>query len=117
MERFRAALLANLSAKVLLPVVASMVVLLTVTAWTVNRLMTQQFQAEATRSLATADAVFQNSQKIFSQNLLVRFRNLRNEPRYRALLQAGNLEASHMETIRRAIEELPSGQDVDVALF
>src|SRR4051812_39819880 len=106
MERFRAALLSSLSAKVLMPVAATMIVLLALTAWTVNRLMTQQFQSEAARSLATADAVFQNSQRIFTDNLRARFRNMRNEPRFRALFQAGKLDPDHTATIRREIEDL-----------
>jgi len=115
MEILRARLQVSFSTKVLLPVVTSMVLLLGITVWVVNRRLTQQFQADASRNLARADAEFQNAQKNRSRNLVQRLRNLRNEPRYKAVLQSG-----HVPTLIKAIEDLnqlTTDQNVDVALF
>jgi signal transduction histidine kinase len=100
------------STKVLVPVVAVMVLFMAVEVGLVNQRLTHQFEAEAARKLATADAVFRNSQKIHRSNLLLRFRNLPNEPRYRAAFQSG-----HVPTLRAQIKDIPGDQSVDVVLF
>jgi hypothetical protein len=92
-----------------LPVVAVMGLLLTITVWTVNRRLKEQFQTEAARSLATADAVFRNSQKIRRNNLLLRYRNLPNEPRYKAVFQQ-----AHPPTLKELLQDLLGEQGVDV---
>ena len=98
--------------KVLLPVVAVMGLLLTITVWTVNRRLNQQFQVDAARSLATADAVFRNSQKIRRNNLLLRYRNLPNEPRYKAVFQQAD-----PPTLKELLQDLLGEQGVDVIFF
>ena len=75
----------SFSTKVLVPVLASMVLLLTLTFWVVNRRLARQFQNDAARTLTTADAVFRNSQKIHRNNLVLRYKNLPNEPRWKAV--------------------------------
>src|SRR5215471_4973316 len=105
---------ASFSTKVLVPVLASMVLLVVTTAWLVNQRLTQQFQAEAARRLATADSVFRNSQKIHTRNLLFRFRNLPKEPRYRAAFQNADL---NLPTLKAQIFDLPKDQDVEIVLF
>lgn len=112
MEKIRARFQSSFSIKVLVPVVASMVLLLGLTVFTVNQRVTRQFQSEAARSLATAEAVFRNSEKIHTKNLLLRFHNLPKEPRYRAAFQSGDIP-----TLRDQIEHLPADQGVDVVLF
>ena len=77
----------SLQTKVLLPVITVMVLLLAITIWLVNWRITQQLQTEAAQTLATADGVFKNSQRIRARNLLQRYRNVPNEPRYRAVFQ------------------------------
>src|SRR5215469_15242716 len=89
-----------------------MVLLMAITVWTLNRRLTQQFQSEAARTLAIADSVFLNSEKLHTKNLLLRFRNLMNEPRYRAAFQS-----KHVPTLRDQIQDLPTDQGVDIALF
>ena len=112
MEKLRTTLRTSFSTKVLVPVVGTMVLLMAITVWTLNQRLTQQFQSEAARSLATADSVFLNSEKLHTKNLLLRFRNLMNEPRYRAAFQSG-----HVPTLRDQIKDLPTDQGVDIALF
>src|SRR5437588_7750539 len=112
MKDLREQLSISFSTKVLLPVVLIMILLLVITASTLNGRLTRQFEAEATRNLATADAVFRNSHKIHTKYLVLRFRNLPNEPRYRAAFQS-----KHLPTLREQIKDLPTDQGLDVALF
>jgi signal transduction histidine kinase/CheY-like chemotaxis protein len=112
MEKLRAAFLVSFSTKVLVPVIGVMMLLMGITAWTLNQRLTQQFQTEARQSLDTADKVFRNSQRLRTKNLVLRFRNLPNEPRYRAAFQSG-----HVPTLRDQIKDLPAEQGVDIALF
>lgn len=112
MGKLIATLNSSFSAKVLAPVVSIMVVLLALTAWTVNQRLTRQFEADAARTLATADAVFRNSQKLYTKNLLLRYRSLPNEPRVKATFQS-----EHVPTLRAFLDELMGEQNVDTASF
>ena len=102
----------SFSSKVLVPTVGAMMLLLAITVWVVNRRITQQVQTEGTRALMTADAVFQNSQKIFTRSLLRQFQNLPNEPRYKATFQE-----AHPPTIKNLLQDLLGEQGVDVVLY
>jgi two-component system NtrC family sensor kinase len=102
----------SFSTKVLAPFVGVMVLLIAINVWIIDRRLTRQFQTEAARNLATADAVFRNSQRIHRANLLVRFRNLPSEPRYRATFQSGDVP-----TLKAQIKDIPADQSVDVVLF
>jgi two-component system NtrC family sensor kinase len=112
MEKVRARLKLSFSTKVLVPVVTIMVLLLAITVWTVNHRLTQQFQVEASRSLQRADVEFRNAQKGRTKNLVQRLRNLRNEPRYKEVIQSGQLP-----TLVEEFQKLPADQSVDVVLF
>ena len=112
MEKLRSRFELSFGTKVLVPVIASMVVLLAISVWIVNRRLGQQFQAEATRSLTTADAVFRNSQKIHRNNLLLRFRNLPREPRWKAVFQT-----SDQPTLKDLLPQLLGEHRVDVILY
>src|SRR6185503_11158989 len=80
----------SFQAKVLIPVVAIMVILVAATLLVVNRRITDEFQIEAAQKLSVAAGVFNNSQKIRTRNLLSRYRNVPNEPRCKAVLQTGD---------------------------
>src|SRR4051812_30858320 len=113
MEKIQDFFKISFSTKVLVPVAATMMLLVAFTAWTVNRLMTQQFQHEARLSLRSAEGVLKKSQKVALNSLRLRFHNLVNEPRYRAALQSGD-----ELTIRHQIESLLADQDdIDAVLF
>jgi signal transduction histidine kinase len=75
--------------KVLAPVLAALVLLPTVTLWIVNGYITRQVQEESRQTLERADAVFLNSLN-FRQKDLSHFRNLVNEPRFKAVVQLGD---------------------------
>jgi signal transduction histidine kinase len=112
MEKLRAKLLVSFSTKVIVPVVTIMVLLLAVTVWLVNERITQQFQGDAAHSLRTADAVFLNSRKVQRKNLLLRFRKVPNEPRYKASFQKGD-----PLTLNDLFEELLAEHGVDLITF
>ena len=81
---------ASFRTKVLAPVIMVMALLVAVTVFVVNYLVTKQFFAEAKDNLATANNYFLNSQQIHQNDLLLRFGNLPNQPLYRALFLVGH---------------------------
>ena len=112
MGKLRARFILSFRAKLLAPVIAIMVLLLALTVWVLNQRITQQLETEAKRTLATADAVFRSSQEIRDKNLLLRFRNLPNEPRNIAVFQAHD-----PNTVHHHLLTLMGEQGVDVVLF
>jgi len=103
---------ANFRTKVLVPVVVCMVILMAVTVYVVNRRITRQFQAEAGNTLRTADAQIRNLQLVRSKYLQLRFQNLPNEPRWRALFQNGDAP-----TLHQPLKDLLNEQGVDIVLY
>src|SRR3954465_702131 len=71
-----AMLKARFRTKVLVPVIVVMALLVAITVTVVSRRITQQFLTEARNNLATANAVFLNSQKIRARDFTLRFRGL-----------------------------------------
>ncbi len=103
---------ASFRTKVLVPVIGCMVVLVAVTVFVVNRHVTRQFEAQARETLATADAEFRNLLQNRSDDLLLRFRNLPNEPRYRAALQLGDAPTLHQPLV-----DLLGEQGADIVFY
>ena len=66
-------------ARVLIPVVTIMVLLLALTIWTVNRRFAEQVRLDAAFKLHTASSVFRHSQEMRKRNLLIRYRTVANE--------------------------------------
>jgi signal transduction histidine kinase len=112
MEKLRDSLQVSFSTRVIVPVVATMVLLMAITVWMVNHMLTEQFQDEAARSLARSDAEFQTARKVRIRNL-IQLKKLRNEPRYKALLQSGDTPTIADEFTKNLLTD----QGVDVALF
>jgi two-component system, NtrC family, sensor kinase len=103
---------ASFRTKVLAPVIVVMALLVIVTVYVVNRRITQQFFAEAKNNLATANAVFLYSQKIHQHDLLLRFGNLPNEPRYRSVFQLGDTP-----TLHKSFVDFLNENGVDVVFY
>jgi signal transduction histidine kinase/BarA-like signal transduction histidine kinase len=112
MEKLRDSLRVSFSTRVIVPVVATMVLLMAITVWMVNHRLTEQFQDEAVRSLARSDAEFQTARKVRIRNL-IQLKKLRKEPRYMALLRSGDTATIADEFTRNLLTD----QGVDVALF
>jgi two-component system, NtrC family, sensor kinase len=102
----------SFQAKVLIPVVTIMAVLVVATILLVNHRITDEFQAEAAQKLSVASGVFNNSQKIRTRNLLLRYRNVPNEPRAKAVLQKGD-----PQTIRVFLAELLNELGGEISFF
>jgi signal transduction histidine kinase len=111
MSRLRKLLAVSFRAKVLVPVIFVMICLLAVTAWVVNQRITKQFENEAKRSLASANEGFVEWQKNRGENLIMRVRDLRNEPRFKAILMQ-----TDPATVRRALPEILDATDNNVKI-
>ena len=98
--------------KVLVPVVIIMVLLVAVLLCIVNLRMTRQFQSETAQRLNTADAIFVNSQRIRTRNLLLRYSNIPNEPKFKAVCQLGE-----PKTMRFLLNELTKEFDTAQTKF
>src|ERR1051326_8609041 len=111
MEKLRDTLHVSFSTKVVVPVVATMVLLMAITVSMVNYRLTEQFQDEAVRSLRRAGTEFQNARKNRARSLVERFKDLRNVPLYKALIQTGD-----GLTMTREFKKFPEEQGVDIVL-
>src|SRR6266850_1228988 len=112
MRKLAAMFRASFSTKVLVPVVTIMGLLLALMVWTLNPRITQQFQTEGERRLNTADAFFRSTRNMRRQDLLLRYRNLPREPRYKK-----TFATQDAETIRVLLRELLIEQSVDVIVY
>jgi len=112
MGKLRAKFMLSFRAKVLAPVIVVMVLLLAVTVWVVNHLITKQSETEARRTLTLADDVFRNRQTGRTSDLLARFRILANVPVYRSAFQT-----RHPETVRDKLKDVLHETSVDIAMF
>ncbi len=85
MERLRKKIRVTFRAKVLGPIITVMVLVVVSSMWLVSRRITSQLQADAAQQLTAAEDVFKNSQQIRANNLVLRYRNVVNEPRLKAV--------------------------------
>jgi signal transduction histidine kinase len=104
----------SLQAKVLVVVLAFLVLVPAITLWLVNRHVTRQMQEDSRQTLATAEAVFRQSLEIRSRSLLLRYRNVVNEPRFKAVAQLGDAKTM-TGYLRDLLEEFSA--DNEVVLF
>src|SRR5436189_5246014 len=102
----------SFQSKVLAPVIGTMVLLVLVTMWIINRRITDQIEAAAGRELVTADAVFKDSQTIRARNLMRRFLNVPNEPRFKAVSQLADAN-----TLRFLLSELLDAHAAEIVAF
>ena len=112
MGKLRAKLILSFQAKVLLPALAVMFLLLAVTVWVMDQRITRQMETEARRTLAIADGVFRNRQEGRTKELLLRFRILANVPLYKAAFQT-----RHPETVRDKLKDVLNETGVDIVMF
>src|SRR3989442_8405578 len=97
--------------KVLVPVILILILLAALMLGTINHCITEQLQADAAQALATADSVFQNSQTIRMKNLLLRYGNVPNDPRFKAVAQKND-----SRTMRVMLSDLIKELGGDVVL-
>src|SRR5579859_3037410 len=99
-------------AKVLLPVITVMAASVITTVWVVNQRIVYQLETEGAHRLETAEAIFQNSQKIRANGLLLRYRNIANEPRFIAVSQLAD-----PKTMQSSLTEMLDELNVDALVF
>lgn len=79
-------------AKVLIPVITIMTLLVVVTMSIVNRRIASQVEAQAKEQLEMSAETFKNFRAIREQSLLLQYRNLASEPRIKALFSIEDLQ-------------------------
>ena len=99
--------------KVVIPVIIVMTLLLALTVWIVNRRFTSHADAEVRQTLATARAVFIDSQTRRSRNLGLLYSHVANAPKVKAALSQG----AESKTVAMTLNELLRDEHVDWTLF
>jgi two-component system NtrC family sensor kinase len=102
----------SFQAKVLIPVATIMVLLVVTTILVVNRRITREFEADAAQKLSVAAAVFEHSQQIRARNLILRYRNVPNDPRFKAVAQKADVK-----TLRFHLSEFLDELGGDISFF
>ena len=106
--------------KVLLPVLAALVLLPSVTLWMVNRYISGQMEREAQHTLETADTVFRQTLEFQARNLRARFISAAKENIYRSLAGiASSNDQLARETVKSALAKQLKlyGDDYDALLL
>lgn len=111
MTRFSNKRYLNFQAKVLIPVVTVSMLFLGIMLWLGNHYLTVQLEEDAKQLLTTSEAVFRDSYEIRTRNLLLRYQNVVNEPRFKAVAQL-----AEPKTMTMLLSELlyEMGQDTEV---
>jgi two-component system, NtrC family, sensor kinase len=104
----------SFQAKVLIPVVILLALFLSVIVSIVNRRLTDEFEAEAQQTLASAEIVFRNSFDIRTRNQMLRYQDVVNEPRFKAVAQL-----AEPKTMTVQLSELlnETGPEAEVMIF
>ncbi len=103
--------------KVLIPVIAVMALLMAGTMWLVNRRIGEQLHKQAAEQLDTASKIFEKIQANRANVLVSKYRNLINEPRFRAVTEETDFDTAR-QSLSAAIEEvIKNDDDVTVCTF
>jgi signal transduction histidine kinase len=101
----------SFQAKVLIPVVLLLMFFLALIVSLVDQRLTRQFSEETRQVLLTSDAVFKNSFEIRTRNLLLRYQNVANEPRFKAVAQLAEPKTMKVQ-LDELIREIGAGAAV-----
>ena len=89
-----------------------MATLVITTVWVVNERIAHQLETEGALRLETAEAIFQNSQKIRANYLLLRYRNVADDPGFKALSQLADAP-----TMRFSLTKMLDELNTDAIVF
>ena len=121
MGKIKRTILLSFRTKVIVPVVVVMVLLMGVSMLLVNQRVTVQFRDEATKQLVAFDAVFKQMQQERENQLLLRFRNIVKESRFKALAtldpERDGLSEDEQLTIRGVLFTLTDEDAADGIIF
>jgi signal transduction histidine kinase len=106
----------SFQAKVLLPVVAVMIMLIAATMWLVNRRISAQLHEQAVRELDTSRKIFLSRQKSEAGGILSQYSHIVNEPRFKAVTKQADV-ATTVDALQRIIEEYINDDGASIATF
>ncbi len=111
MGKLKRAILLSFRTKLIVPVVVLMVLLMAISMWLVNRRVTDQLQGDVAQQLGTAEAVLKRTQARRANDLLLRYRNVANEPRFKTV---ASLSDENKITFRALLDDLIQESVADV---
>jgi signal transduction histidine kinase len=104
----------SFQAKILLPVITLLVLLPAVTLAIIHRKSMQNLARNSRQQLRTFDAVFQNSLNLRARQLVARYKNLANDPRFRAVATLRDA-ATMNQHLHDRLDDF--GDDADIVLY
>ncbi len=116
MKPFPHNLRVSFQAKVLVPAIGVMVLLTALLLWLQARHTSTQLHQNAGEQLETAARVFQRIQESRARELISKYRNLLNEPRFKAVTKNADF-ATIKSAIGEVIQEAVAGRDATIATF
>jgi signal transduction histidine kinase len=106
----------SFQAKVLVPVVTVMVMLVAATMWLVNHRIGAQLHEQAVRDLDTSRKIFTSSRGNDADNILSQYSHIVNEPRFRAVTKQADYSTT-VDALGRVMEEFIDNDGASVATF
>ena len=103
--------------KVLIPVIVVMALLMAVTMWLVNHRISEQLHKQAAEQLDTASKIFEKIQANRANVLVSKYRNLINEPRFRAVTEETDFETARQSLSLAIAEVIKDDDDVTICTF
>jgi signal transduction histidine kinase len=113
---------ASFRTKVLVPVMVVMVLIVTISMWLANQQIQQQIQKSAGQQLKSAEAMLKITQQNREQELLRRYRDAKNEPRFKAATgmfdpAPAELDPERQNTFMGLLDDLIKEDVADVIVF
>jgi two-component system, NtrC family, sensor kinase len=103
-------------AKVLVPVVTVMIMLIAATMWLVNRRISAQLHELAVQELDTSRKSFMSGQQSNARHILSEYNHIVNEPRFKAVTRQADF-ATTEDALKRIIEEYINDDGASIATF
>jgi two-component system, NtrC family, sensor kinase len=113
---------AHFRTKVLVPMIVVMVLIVTVAMWLANQQIKQQIQKSANQQLKSAEAMLKITQQNREKDLLRRYRDAKNEPRFKAatkMFEPGRTELNpeQQNTFMGILDDLVKEDVADVIVL
>jgi len=112
MERLKTAFFLSFRAKVIVPVIAVMILLLATSMWLVDQQIVQQLQEDAAQLLLTADTMLKKWQETRAADFSLRFFNVVKESRFQAVAKTED-----QATFSHLLDELIGENVADVMVM
>jgi two-component system, NtrC family, sensor kinase len=106
----------SFQAKVLLPVVTVMIMLIVATMWLVNHRISAQLHEQAVRELDTSRKIFCSSQAGAATSILSQYSHIVNEPRFKAVTKQADFSTT-VDQLHRVIDDFIHDDGASIATF